>query len=84
MTHKRTTKFWIESWVAAASGLLCVVTLIRRDWIELVFRLDPDQGSGASEWSIVGGFAALCLVSAALARLEWRRTSAARSPVAAG
>ena len=53
MTQKRTTRFWIEAWVAAASGLLCVATLLQRDWIELVFRVDPDQGSGTLEWSIV-------------------------------
>jgi hypothetical protein len=74
MTHQRTTKFWIESWVAAASGLLCVITFIRQDWVELVFDVEPDRGSGALEWSIVGGLVALCLVSAVLARLEWRRT----------
>ena len=72
MTHRRTTKFWIESLLAAASGLLFVVTLIWRDWIELLFHIDPDQGSGALEWSIVGALLALCLVTATLARLEWR------------
>jgi disulfide bond formation protein DsbB len=72
MTHRRTTKFWIESLLAAASGLLFVVTLIWRDWIELWFHIDPDQGSGALEWSIVGALLALCLVTATLARLEWR------------
>ena len=73
MTQKRTTRFWVEAWVAAASGLFCVATLLQRDWIELVFRVDPDQGSGTLEWSIVVGLLVLCLVSAALARLEWRR-----------
>jgi hypothetical protein len=75
MTHRRTTTFWIESMLAAAGGLLSVVTLIWRDWIELVFRVDPDRGSGTLEWSIVGGLLALCLVSATLARLEARHTS---------
>jgi hypothetical protein len=68
MTHKRTTRFWLDS-------LLCVITLICRDWIELVFHVDPDHGSGALEWSVVGGLLALCLVSATLARLESRHTS---------
>ena len=76
MTHKSTRKFWIESWVAAVSGLLCVFTLIRQDWIELIFRVDPDHGSGALEWSVVGGPLALCVVSALLARREWRHSSA--------
>ena len=67
MTHKRTTKLWTESLLSAASGLLCVVTLIWRDWIELVFHVDPDRGSGALEWSIVAGLLALCVVSATAA-----------------
>jgi hypothetical protein len=79
MRHGRTRKFWIESWIAVASGVLGVVTLIRKDWIELVFGVDPDQGSGALEWAIVAGLLALSLVSAALARLEWRRVSTLHS-----
>ena len=79
MTHKRTTTFWIESWLAAVGGLLAVITLISQEWIELVFRVDPDHGSGALEWAIVGGLVAVSLASAALARLEWRHTSAVQA-----
>ena len=74
MSHRRTTTFWIEAWIAAASGLLCALTLIRRDWIEWMFGVDPDGGSGALEWAIVGGLLALCLASALLARRELRHT----------
>ena len=75
MRRRPTTKFWVESLLAAAGGLLCIVTLIWRDWIELVFRVDPDHGSGALEWSIVGALLALSLAAATLARLEWRNLS---------
>jgi hypothetical protein len=75
VTQRRATKFWIESWVAAASGFLCVLTLIRKDWIEWLFGVDPDRGSGALEWAIVGGLIALAVVSALLARREWRHVS---------
>jgi hypothetical protein len=81
MTHRRTTKFWIESLVAGAGGLLCLVTLISREWIELIFGVDPDHGSGALEWAIVGGLFAVSLVSAVLARLECRHTSTLAVPV---
>ena len=72
MTHTR-RKFWIESWVAAASGLLSVITLIRQDWVELIFRVDPDHGNGALEWAIAGGLLTVCLLAAALARVERRQ-----------
>jgi hypothetical protein len=73
---KRTVKFWIESCLAAASGVLCIVTLITPDWIEVVFHVDPDRGSGALEWMIVAGLLVLALVSGGLARREQRRASA--------
>jgi hypothetical protein len=81
MTHKRTRTFWIESWIAAVGGLLAVITVISQEWIELIFRVDPDHGSGALEWAIVGGLVALSVVSAALARLEWRQASTSTSQV---
>jgi hypothetical protein len=68
-----TLSFWVESVVAAACFLLAVLTLVTREWIEVIFGVDPDRGSGALEWSVVG---ALLLVAAGLswrARHEWRR-----------
>jgi hypothetical protein len=32
-----------------------VVTLFWHDWIEAVFRVDPDQGKGSAEWLVVAG-----------------------------
>ncbi|MFF7946263.1 ABC transporter permease [Streptomyces griseorubiginosus] len=64
---------WIETAAAAISGILFVITLIWRDWIERVFGVDPDMGSGALEWVIVA--LALCATVAfsLLARTEWRK-----------
>jgi hypothetical protein len=74
-----TAKLWIETCVAAASGLLFLATLIESEWIELVFHVDPDGGSGALEWAISGSMLAVALVSGVLARLEWRQLSASRA-----
>jgi hypothetical protein len=62
-----------EVGLATATGILAVVTLISREWIEIVFGVDPDHGSGAAEWLIVGALAAVTLFLGLLARSEWRR-----------
>jgi hypothetical protein len=66
-------RFWIETALAIASAALLVITLAWKDWIEIVFRVDPDAGSGALEWAIVAVAVCSTLVFAALARTEWRR-----------
>lgn len=70
-------RFWWEVGLAAASAVLTIVTLISREWIELLFGVDPDGGDGSLEWLIVAGLAAAALLLAIAARLEWRRTSEA-------
>ena len=77
MTHGWSAKLWIESAVAAASGLLALATLIWREWIELVFRVDPDGGSGALEWGLTLALAAIALLTASMAWWEWRRAKPA-------
>lgn len=58
------------------SGILFVVTLFSRDWIENIFHVDPDQGQGWVEWLIVVALALVAVGLGALARSEWRRAAA--------
>ena len=58
------------------STALLVVTLVWPDWIELVFHIDPDEGSGALEWLIVALVATVAIACFALARLQWQRAHA--------
>jgi hypothetical protein len=71
MTDGVRRRFWIETGLALVSGLLALLTLLWKDWIELVFKVDPDASSGALEWLIMGVLLAITLTTATLARREW-------------
>lgn len=49
--------------LAAATGLLALLTLVVPDWIEAVFHIDPDGGSGLLEMVIVLALTAACVLS---------------------
>ncbi len=54
---------------------LFVLTLIAREWIELLFGVDPDSGDGSLEAAIVAVLLVATVAFAWLARVEWRRAS---------
>ena len=45
----------MEAGLGVASGILCLLTLAWKDWLEGVFGWDPDRHSGTVEWLIVVG-----------------------------
>jgi hypothetical protein len=69
-------RFWLELVLAGTSLVLLLLTLMWRDWIELVFGADPDHGDGSLEWLIVAMAAVATVVFGVLARLEWRQLRA--------
>jgi hypothetical protein len=73
MNEKVRTRYRIWAALAVASAALALITLLWKDWIEIVFGVDPDEGSGALEWGITLAFAALAVGTALLARHDWRR-----------
>jgi hypothetical protein len=79
---RRRGRLLVEVCLAGATGALAVLTLITREWIELLFGVDPDNGSGALEWLIVAILAVACLVLSLLARHGWRRTPGATRSLA--
>jgi len=70
--------FWIEMVVAVVNIGLLTFTLLWPQWIELLFHIDPDAGSGVLEWSILATTLVVSIVCLILMRVEWRRM--ARQP----
>jgi hypothetical protein len=71
------TRPWFELAVASTSGLLSIVTIFWRDWIEALTGADPDQHSGVVEWGVVLALAVLAGFLAMAARRDFRRLSRA-------
>jgi hypothetical protein len=66
-------RYWLEVICSAAAALLGVLTAIVPDWIEEVFHVDPDAGSGALEWGIVVVLLAIAIALGQSARREYVR-----------
>jgi hypothetical protein len=72
MNRRISTRFRISSAAAVISSLMFIATLINGEWIEETTGINPDAGSGATEWMFVVAFAAVAVVATLLARHEWR------------
>ena len=70
-------RFWVDSVAAVVTGVMLVVTALWPDWIERVFAVDPDGGSGELEWLLVAALALATVVLGLLARAEWVRAQPA-------
>lgn len=75
MTSPVRIRFWIEAALALLTATLFVLTLISREWIEVLFGVDPDGGDGSLEWAIVSVLLAATVVFSGLAGIEWRRAA---------
>jgi len=72
-------RFWLETVLAIVTSILFVITLVRNDWIEIVFGVDPDNNNGTFEWLLVGALVLVTITLFILASYEWRRARAAIS-----
>jgi hypothetical protein len=66
------TRFWVQLALAVGSAVLLIGTLAWPDWIEIVFRVDPDHGSGWLEWAIVFAAFALMVTFSVGTRRQWQ------------
>jgi hypothetical protein len=77
--RKARARLWIEMALATLTAILFLLTLVWREWIEAVFKVDPDGGDGSLEWAIVGVLFAASVTMSVMARAEWRRQAALES-----
>jgi hypothetical protein len=70
------TRARFEFALAGVFAILALLTAVVPDWIEVVFKVDPDGGSGALEWWIVIGFGAVAVAAALLGRHHYRIATA--------
>ena len=74
-------RFWFATIFALIAAFLAVLTAVRPDWIELLFGIEPDEGSGSLERLVVGIAVAVAFTASLFALTEWRRVRR-RSPSA--
>ena len=71
-------RFWIEAFLASVTGVATVITLLWHDWIETVFGVSPDTGTGSTEWLVVAVLMTVTVTLVVGVRLEWRRARLAQ------
>ncbi|MGH2505297.1 MAG: ABC transporter permease [Ktedonobacterales bacterium] len=76
MTHGVRWRFYVEAGAGVITTALFLATLLYPEWIEALFRIDPDNGSGWLERLVVGGLLVMTIALLSLARREWRKTVA--------
>ncbi len=75
MQNARTARWKVEAIVAALFAIAAAVTAIFPQWMEAL-GFDPDHGSGAAEWAIVGMFGVAFLVCTKASSVHLRRQRA--------
>ena len=76
-------RFWEELGLGVASTVFALLTLAWKDWLEIVFKVDPDHHSGSLEWVIVAVAVAITVITFAAARIEWRKAATASGAASA-
>ena len=70
-------RMWIQIGLAIVSAMLLVLTLVNAEWIEEVFGVEPDAGSGVLEWAITLGLVGATVVLGVMARVNALRARGA-------
>ena len=73
MRNYRVLLVWIEAFLAGLTGVLGVVTIFWRDWIEMLTGWDPDHHNGSVEVGLVVVLLIMSATCAVVARRSYRR-----------
>jgi hypothetical protein len=76
MRRQLPVRFWVEAITGSVGAILFVVTLISREWFELLTGIDPDRGSGALEITFAVGLLVVASASITAARRDFRGSTA--------
>ena len=71
-------RYRVECVLAVVSGAALLLTLVLPNWLEHVTGVEPDGGSGGTEWGIAAGLAVGTALVLMLARRHRRALRAAR------
>jgi len=68
-------RFWLEVSLAAICLVAFTITTLAPTWIEQIFGVERDGGSGALEFAIPAVLLCSTVVTCWLARSEWQRAA---------
>lgn len=63
----------VDLGLAVVFAFLAIVTAIWPTWLESVIGLEPDNGTGETEWGIVAVLGVAAVIAGVLARRDYRR-----------
>jgi hypothetical protein len=79
MEQQSVRRTWIAGVLTAVLAGATIATVIVPDWVEVLFGVGPDRGSGALEWALVLALVTLTAASALVTGHQWRALQRARS-----
>ena len=81
LQHRLPPGFWLKVVLGLMSTTLLALTLVAPDWIELLFGIAPDEGTGASEWGLSLSFVTVSIVMFGSSWRTWRKHVRLTRPV---
>ena len=65
---------WLYGVAAVISVVLAITTLLWHDWAEILFDIDPDEGSGWFEFGVTAAFGLIAIATIALTVVDVARS----------